>query len=1181
MKNKFIILSFFFLTASFAVVSQEKLYQNSFSLSSIELLDGPFKQACDLNTEVLLAYDTDRLLAPFLKEAGLPKKAESFQNWINLDGHVGGHYLSALAIHYAATRDESVRLRMEYVISELKRCQDAHTNQGNAGYVGGVPHGLSTIWNRIKAGDPNAVGNGWVPWYNIHKTYAGLRDSWLYGGSELGKTMFLSLCDWGLTIIAPLSDEQMETMLNVEFGGMNEVYADAYQISGQIKYLVAAKRFSHKILHNSMYAQNDNLDNMHANTQVPKAVGYQRVAEVSNDFNYRLASDFFWKTVVENRSLSFGGNSRREHFPTAASCHEYVEEREGPESCNTNNMLKLTEGLFRMNPDAKYADYYERAMFNHILSTQHPEHGGYVYFTPARPRHYRVYSAVNKAMWCCVGTGMENHGKYGEFIYTHTSDSLYVNLFVASKLNWTEKGITVTQETNFPEEEGTTLKIELSAAKEFPLFVRYPGWLEAGKMAIEINGVAYPVNSLPSSYVEIKRVWNSGDIVTIKTPMRFTMEELPNVPNYVSIMRGPIVLGMRTGTEDLHGLIADEDRWAHIAAGTLLSTAEAPFIVGERAEVLQKLNSLEQPVDQQFTYDVTSLFRKGGDIELILEPFYKIHDSRYMMYWMIMGEREYEMIKEQLEEQEFKKMVLDQRTVDDVKPGEQQPEVDHNMKSVNSFSGYHNGESWRDARDGGYFSYNMLTGGRTDLFLMVRYWGNEGGARTFDILIDNQLLVTENVVGKWGVNEFVNVEYPIPATLLDGKESIVVTFQASGNNIAGGVFRVKILTPPPTKNLFKLNSFIVKCKELLDVSVQGTTDGTYPESSFTILQEKIDIADSVRNSEASTQEDVDIQVEHLKSAYQNFFASIIRDNEAVAHFRFKKDKTVVDLSKNNYSANLKNSAVTEAMDTFYIAKLGASNGYVDLGERIGDTIPHLKNFTISTYVFVDKSTFILGLGNYLWCFSTHDGATSTLGQYMAFRVNRQHFAISIGGTSNEVGSLDVGKAIDKGAWHHVLYTQYASVARLYLDGVLVKESPMYYNPKDIGATKFNWLGRPHIAGNSYLKNTSIYDFKIYNRTLTDLEINDLALVRNDLQTAYDKVTSSNPLQAYQKLYVIGDKQRIIIRNADFNDEVRVYSPEGKLLKSQKIKHAELSFSVKPGVYLVRVGDKSENVIVKK
>ena len=239
----------------------------------------------------------------------------------------------------------------------------------------------------------------------------------------------------------------------------------------------------------------DNLDNMHANTQVPKAVGYQRVAEVTGDSTFFTAANFFWETVTGNRSLAFGGNSRREHFPSAANCKEYVEDREGPETCNTYNMLKLTEGLFRMHPEARYADYYERAMFNHILSSQHPEHGGFVYFTPVRPQHYRVYSAPNQAMWCCVGTGMENHVKYGKFIYSHADKDLYVNLFVASQLNWEERKLQLTQETDFPAEETSKLTFKLKRSSKFTLHLRYPSWVAEGELSVKVNGEDYPIKA--------------------------------------------------------------------------------------------------------------------------------------------------------------------------------------------------------------------------------------------------------------------------------------------------------------------------------------------------------------------------------------------------------------------------------------------------------------------------------------------------------------------------------------------------------------------------------------------------------------------------------------------------------------------------------------------------------------
>src|ERR1035437_2709326 len=364
---------------SFNLLAQDKLYNNEFPLGDVKLQDEPFKHARDLNIQTLLQYDVDRLLAPYRKEAGLPAKATSFSNWDGLDGHIGGHYLSALAMNYAATGDTECKKRMESMISELKACQEANTKKypdGGSGYVGGVPNSEG-LWPKIKAGDISLIRKYWVPWYNVHKTYAGLRDAWLYTGNEDAKNIFIQFCDWGINITSALTAEQMQSMLDNEHGGMNEIFADAYQMTGDEKYLTAAKCFSHKMLLDAMSSDNDNLDNKHANTQVPKAIGFQRIAELTRDKKYAEAGSFFWETVTGKRTLAFGGNSRREFFPSRASCEDFVNDVEGPESCNTYNMLKLTEDLFRVNPLAKYADYYERAVYNHILSTQHPEHGGY------------------------------------------------------------------------------------------------------------------------------------------------------------------------------------------------------------------------------------------------------------------------------------------------------------------------------------------------------------------------------------------------------------------------------------------------------------------------------------------------------------------------------------------------------------------------------------------------------------------------------------------------------------------------------------------------------------------------------------------------------------------------------------------------------------------------------------
>ncbi|MGZ8559885.1 MAG: beta-L-arabinofuranosidase domain-containing protein, partial [Chitinophagaceae bacterium] len=683
--------------------AQDKLYNNEFPLTDVKLLNGPFQHARDLNIKVLLEYDVDRLLAGYKKEAGFPEKAKTFTNWDGLDGHVGGHYLSALAMNYAATKNTECKKRMDYMLAELKACQEANAINSpgwGKGYVGAVPNGKK-IWNTLQQGDFTAYKMAWVPWYNVHKMYAGLRDAWMYTGNEDAKEIFLKFCDWAVNITASLTDTQMQSMLDMEHGGMNEIFADAYQMTGDEKYLTAAKRFSHKMLLDAMALKKDNLDNKHANTQVPKAIGFVRIGELANDETYKTAGDFFWETVTTKRSLAFGGNSRREFFPAVTAASDFVNDAEGPESCNSYNMLKLTEDLFRVNPLAKYSDYYEKTLYNHILSTQHPDHGGYVYFTPARPRHYRVYSSANEAMWCCVGSGLENHGKYSQFIYTHEKNALYINLFISSELYWKEQKIKIKQQTLFPHEEKTSITIT-EGSSSFSLMIRYPFWVKEGALKVTVNGKAISFTNQPSSYIAVNRRWEKGDVVTITLPMHNRIEYLPNVSNYIAIMHGPILLAAKTGIEDLKGLVAEDGRWSHIAAGKKLPLDKAPIIIEDNITSITK--KLKPVADKPLTFSVTDI-RMINPVNLVFEPFYKIHDARYMMYWMALSNADYRTYLDSISVIEKQKLELQKRTVDFVAPGEQQPEADHFIQKQNSNTGNQHDAFWRDASNEGYFSY--------------------------------------------------------------------------------------------------------------------------------------------------------------------------------------------------------------------------------------------------------------------------------------------------------------------------------------------------------------------------------------------------------------------------------------------------------------------------------------------
>ena len=791
--KKQLMIALLSIAPALGVVAQDKLYKDEFPLGDITLLDGPLKHARDLNVQVLLKYDCDRMLAPYRKEAGLQPRKPSYPNWDGLDGHVGGHYLSALAIN-AATGNEECRKRMEYMISELQLVLDANNQRLEAwchNYIGGVPNSAK-MWTAFSKGDFGSYFGTWAPFYNIHKMYAGLRDAWLYCGNEQAKNLFLKFCDWAVDITRDLNDEQMEKMLGNEHGGMNEVLADAYAITGEQKYLDCARRFSHRMLLVPLENGKDCLDNMHANTQIPKVIGYQRIAELAHDVQYHNASEYFWEIVTRQRSLALGGNSRREHFPTKENCIDYINDIDGPESCNTYNMLKLTEDLNRVKPNGMYGDFYETAMFNHILSAQHPQHGGYVYFTSARPRHYRNYSAPNKAMWCCVGTGMENHGKYGQFVWTHDKgvkaedDALYVNLFVASELNWKDRKMVIRQQTAFPYAESSVVEVAKGKGT-FILKVRKPSWCEN----FTVKGVGFDADSYEENgFVCMKRKWKKGDQVKISMPMHAYIKPMINVPQYVAIMYGPILLGMKSGTEDMRGLIADDSRFGQYAGGKKLALDEAPILLPKHLDDIAK--NLKPVPAKPLHFKLATHMENTIDGEL--QPFFEIHDSRYMMYWLALGENDYKAYMQKLADEEKARQALEARTVDKVNPGEQQPETDHRMETDDSNKGNTEGIFFRDAKDGHYFSYLMQTKGETNLSLQLKFWGqDEWRTSEFDIYVNDKLLCSVNNSHRWRTTQFKTVDYAIPSEFVKGKKEIRVKFVAHKGKQVGQIYGVRLV----------------------------------------------------------------------------------------------------------------------------------------------------------------------------------------------------------------------------------------------------------------------------------------------------------------------------------------------------------------------------------------------------
>lgn len=729
-----------------------------FGLSDVRVIDGPFAHAQSLNRKYVLAHDVDRLLAGFRTEAGLEARAAKYPNWesMGLDGHTAGHYLSALA-QGAACGDQEMRLRLDYMVSELQRCQQANGN----GYVGAVPNGR-TIWKAIAEGQINAPGfslNGaWVPLYNVHKTLAGLRDAYLVGRNAAARGVLIQLADWCGSLIAGLDDAQVQIVLNTEHGGINEVLADVFAITGEPRYLTLAKRFSHRAILDPLLRREDALDGLHANTQIPKVIGFARIGELSGDRSWCDAAAFFWDTVTKNRCVAFGGNSVREHFNPSGSFSSMIESREGPETCNTYNMLRLTELLYRLDPQARYADFYERALFNHILSSQHPEHGGFVYFTPIRPRHYRVYSQPGECFWCCVGTGMENHGKYGAFVYAHDERSVSVNLFIQSEVRWGERGVVLRQETKFPDADSTLLTLQLDRPKRFALNLRHPAWIE-GPLRVELNGEPIEVRSQPSSYATIERRWKSGDQLSISLPMRTHVERLPDGSDYVAVLHGPIVLAAKTGTEEMTGLIADDGRGSHIAPGAYLPLERAPMLVAD-ADALEK--QIVPVAQRTLVFNASHLVRPEGFRQLELAPLFRTHDARYMVYWRTTTPAMYPAVVREIEASEAQRMALEARTLDQIAVGEQQPEVDHQFNGEETKSGVLLARRWRDTAR--WMTYRLKANKKVPAAeIMLTFYGGHRHDG-FKLLIDDKEIATIRLTGAQP-DKFIEMTYPLSADI--------------------------------------------------------------------------------------------------------------------------------------------------------------------------------------------------------------------------------------------------------------------------------------------------------------------------------------------------------------------------------------------------------------------------------
>jgi len=767
-----------------------------FDLGDVRLLDSAFKQALETDKAYVLNLDPNRLLSFLQKQAGLFTGTDVLLGW--KDAKIGpegadwtlGHYLSACSQMFRVTRDPRMLERVNRIVDEMDACQKV---EGNAGLLSSPVQ--KKAFEEVRNGDIRANGgtlnSAFVPFYGKHIILSGLFDAYNLCGNTKAREVFVTMTDWYDEVLKNLSEEQMQQVLLTEHGGMAEAVANVYAVTGEPRHLALAKKFRHDEFFKPILAGEDMLSTRHANTQVPKFTGYQRIHELTGEPEWGRAASNFWSFVAKNRSFANGGNCVREHFNPLDQFDLAMKETQGPETCNSYNMLNLTRLLFAEKADAGTMDYYERVIYNQILPSQHPHSGGFVYNTPLVPGAFRVYMDVtNHIGWCCVGTGMENHALYGAAIYAHKADKLFVNLFIPSELAWREQGASITQVTAFPDEPRTTLKVNLSSPKKFTLAVRVPNWVEAGALKLSVNGKGIDTLAQPGTYAEVKREWKDGDALTVELSMRLRTEMLPNSNDYVSLFYGPILLAAKLGSEGLAE--SDFHSGTSMPAKDKLPAAQIPVMVRPVSEIVKHI----RPVKEKPLVFVTQALCKPSEVTLM--PLNRIYDERYSLYFPLMTAEEWAAAKQQwaVEEQQERERL--RRTIDEVRCGEQQPEMDHRITSDKSKSGWNTaaGRSCRYALSG-WFSYELLVDGQAPMALSCTYWGSDKQNREFDILVDGEVVATQQLE-ELKLGEFVEVAYPIPEALTRGKVHVAVKFQAKKNKTAGGVYGCRMLNMTPS-----------------------------------------------------------------------------------------------------------------------------------------------------------------------------------------------------------------------------------------------------------------------------------------------------------------------------------------------------------------------------------------------
>lgn len=780
MKKVFLIFVFFYFSVQifsqypgqFDAKTKVKLNVKpkafAFELSDVKILDGPFKNAMEKDAAYLLSIDPNRLLHRFYANAGLPVKGDVYGGWESegLSGHTLGHYLSAISMAFVSTGNIEFKNRAEYIVNELERCQLAR----KTGYIGAIPN-EDSLFNKVAHGEIRSGGfdlnGGWSPWYTVHKVMAGLADAYLYANNEKALKVVCGMADWTGTIVNNLTEEQRLKMLNCEYGGMNDVLVIIYELTGNKKYLDLSYKFNDEFVMGKLAQKIDPMPGKHSNTNVPKAIGSIRRYEFTKSKEDSTIGAFFWNTMVHHHSYVIGGNSSYEYCGEADKLNDRLSDNTC-ETCNTYNMLKLTKHLFCLNPSREFADYYERALYNHILASQNPTDGMMCYFVPLRMGTQKQFSDQFNTFTCCVGSGMENHVKYAESIYFKSVDGgLYVNLFIPSELNWKSKDIKIRQETNFPESDRMKLIVSAKTASKFPFYIRNPQWATKG-VTIIINGKEIKPSKDASGYWVINRTWKNNDQIELTIPMTIHTECMPDNPNRIAFLYGPVVLAAQLGKD-----IPDP------VFGTPVMLTDDRIVS----------NWVKPEGNEPLSFQTQGI---GKPADIHLKPFYKTYDQHYSVYFDYFTNADWDARKAEYEADKKRQKDIEESTIDNFRIGEMQPERDHNLKaSEQSYVDEALGRTGREARPGNYFSFDMKVMQGVSNNLLLTYIGDDKD-RKFDILVDGTKIATvEWKGGKTG--KFYDEEYPIPAELIKDKTKVTIQIEANQSRTAGRVFGCRVL----------------------------------------------------------------------------------------------------------------------------------------------------------------------------------------------------------------------------------------------------------------------------------------------------------------------------------------------------------------------------------------------------